>query len=52
MILTDTPGLVKNALASEAANVKRTTSREVAITLVSKKEAKSAKRQKDTEDET
>ena len=53
MILTDTP--VKNAVEAEAAQwqskVKRTTSRKVARTLVPKKEVKSAKRQKDTEEE-
>ena len=47
MILTDTP--VKNALEAGASKVKRTTSRKVARTLVSKKEVKPAKRQKDTE---
>ena len=54
MILTDTP--VKNALeagaAKRQAKVKRTTSRKVARTLIPKKEVKSDKRQKDTEEET
>ena len=50
MILTDTP--VNNDLEVEAANVKRTTGRKVARTLVPKKELKSDKRQKDTEEET
>ena len=50
MILTDTP--VINALEAEAAKVKRTTGCTVARTLVPKKELKSAKRQKDTEEET
>ena len=43
---------VKNALEAEAAKVKRTTDRKVARTLVPTKEVKSAKRQKDTEEET
>ena len=50
MILTDTP--VNNALEAEAAKVKRTTGRKVARRFVLKKELKSAKRQKDTEEET
>ena len=50
MILTDTP--VKDDLDAEAAKVKRTTDHAVARTLVPKKELKSAKRQKDTEEET
>ena len=50
MILTDTH--VINVLEAEAAKVKRTTGRKVARTLVPKKELESAKRQKDTEEET
>ena len=50
MILTDTP--VNNDLDAETAKVRRTTGRKVARTLVPKKELKSAKRQKDTEEET
>ena len=48
MILTDTP--VKTAPEAEAAKINKTTSRNVATTLVPKKEVKSAKRQKDTEE--
>ena len=48
-ILTDTP--VKTALEAEAAKMNKTTSRKVATTLVPKKEVKSDKRQKDTEEE-
>ena len=51
-MLARTPMPVKNDLEAEAAKVKRTTSRKVARTLVPKKELKSAKRQKDTEEET
>ena len=40
------------ALEAEAAKVKRTTIRKVARTLVPKKELTSAKRQKDTEEDT
>ena len=50
MILTDTP--VKTALEAEAAKISKTTSRKVATPLVPKKEVKSAKRQKYTEEET
>ena len=50
MILTDTP--VINGLEAEAAKVKRTTGCTVARTFVPKKEVTSAKRQKDTEEET
>ena len=50
MIITDTP--VKTALEAEAAKISKTTSRNVATTLVPKKEVKSAKRQKYTEEET
>ena len=50
MILTDTP--VKTAFEAEAAKINKTTSRNVATTLVPKKEMKSAKRQKDTEEVT
>ena len=49
IILADTP--VNNDLEAEAAKVKRTTGRKMARTLVPKKELKSAKRQKDTEEE-
>ncbi len=49
MILTDTP--VKTALEAEAAKISKTTSRKVATTLFPKKEVKSAKRQKYTEEE-
>ena len=50
MILTDIP--VINASERKQAKVKRTTGRIVARTFVLKKELKSAKRQKDTEEET
>ena len=50
MILTDTP--VINAIEAETGEVKRTTGRTAARTFVLKKELKSAKRQKDTEEET
>ena len=50
MILTDIP--VKTALEAKAATMNKTTSRKVARTLVPKKEVKSAKRQKATEEET
>ena len=50
MILTETP--VINGLDAEDANVKRTTGWTVARTFVPKKEVKSAKRQKETEEET
>ena len=49
MILTDTP--VQTALETEIAKMNKTTSRKVARTLVPKKEVKSAKRQKYTEEE-
>ena len=49
MILTDTP--VNNDLDAVAAKVKRTTGRKVARTFVPKKELKSGKIQKDTEEE-
>ena len=53
MILTVTP--VKTAIEAKAAKINKTASRrgsKVATTLVPKKEVKSAKRQKDTEEET
>ena len=50
MILTDTP--VKTGLEAEAAKINTTTSHKVATPLVPKKEVKSAKRQKYTEEET
>ena len=50
MSLTDTH--VINALEAEAAKMKRTTGCTVARTFVPKKELKSAKRQKDSEEET
>ena len=50
MILTDTP--VIYGLEAEAGKVKRTTRCTVARTFVPKKEVKSAKRQKETEEET
>ena len=50
MILTDTP--VQTALEAEAAKMNKTTIRKVARALVPKKEVKSAKRQKDIEEET
>ena len=43
---------VKNALEAEALKVEIITSRKMARTLVPKKEVKSAKRQKETEEET
>ena len=53
MFLTDTP--VNNGLEAEAAKrqakLKRTTSCNVARTLIPKKEVKSAKRQNNTEEE-
>ena len=50
MILTDTHGM--NAFEAEAAKVKRTTGCTVARTFFPRKEVKSAKRHKDTEEET
>ena len=50
MILTDTA--VISAFEAEHPKVKRTTGCTMARTLVPKKELKSAKRQKDTDEET
>ena len=53
-ILTDTPAIKAAALEAETAKMNKTTSRngKVARTFVPKKEVKSAKRQKDTEEDT